>query len=124
MPVENLRVYQVAIELSKKVDGLVNRIPDHWKIKEIDQIERSSSSIVANISEGYGKQVYPKDYIRYLNIALGSSDETQSHILILYNRKYISKENYIYFKKRYKNLSVKILNLINKIRKVKNIPYK
>jgi len=124
MPFNDLRIYQTATKLSKEVDELVNKIPNNWKIKEVNQIKRSSSSVAPNIAEGCAKQIYPKEYIRYLNIALGSSDETQSHIFLLYNKGYISKTDYDYFTNQYKNLSIKILNLIHKLRNVHNIPYK
>ena len=124
MHFNDLKIYQISTKLSKEVDGLVDKISNNWKIKEVNQIKRSSSSVAPNIAEGYAKQVYPKEYIRYLNIALGSSDETQSHICSLYNKGYISESDYEYFKRQYKNLSVRILNLIKKIREVKNIPYK
>lgn len=120
----DLRIYQLAIKLSKEVDSLVNRIPNNWRIKEIDQIRRSSSSVPSNIAEGCGRQMYPKEYIRFLTIALGSSDETQSHIELLYCKRYINVEDRDNYINQYKNLSIKILNLINKIKEMNNLSVK
>ncbi len=42
-----------------------------------DQLRRSSKSVAANITEGYGKQeFYPKEFKRFLITALASCDET------------------------------------------------
>lgn len=117
MHFSDLRVYKVSIELIEKLDQLISKIPNKNKISEIDQIKRSSSSVPANIAEGFGKKQYPKDYIRFLTIAIGSSDETQSHIIVMHRKKYINKEDFDYFTNQYKNLSIKILNLIVSIKK-------
>ena len=121
---KDLLVYQIASKLSKEIDNYIKQIPQYWNIAECSQIMRSASSVAPNIAEGFAKQIYPKEYIRFLNIALGSSDESQSHIYLLFQKKHISKDKYEYFENQYKNLSIKILNLIKSIRKAHKIPYK
>ena len=118
---KELYVYQIAVELETGLFRLLSIIPLDWKIEQIKQIKRSSSSISANIVEGYGKRYYPKDFIRFLYISLGSSDETQHHLRILYNKQCINQERFQYFEKKYHNLSVKILNLIKYLKKKNNI---
>lgn len=118
--VEELKIYQIATKLRNDLYKEVNR-PDSWKIKDIDQIKRSSSSVAANIAEGFGCRFYPKKFIYYLNIALGSSDETQNHADALYEEKVFSKKRANDFKKNYKDLSIRIINLTNSIRKKNNL---
>lgn len=121
MHFSDLRIYKISVDLSVDIDKLAKTLPKHL-YREVDQIKRSADSIPANIAEGFGKKMYPKDFIRFLNIALGSSDETQSHTISLHSKGYISKELYEYLFKGYKNLSIKILNLIKAIdKKVKKI---
>ena len=116
MNIDDLVVYKIACELELEVLKLINSLKNGWKIIQVNQINRSSSSVSANIAEGWGRRFYPKDYIRFLTIALGSSDETKHHLKVLYNSNCITELDYLNLFKRYKNLSVRILNLINSIK--------
>jgi four helix bundle protein len=53
------------------------------------QIRRSASSIPANIAEGCGKYT-DQDFARYLQIALGSTHETEYFLLLSKDLKYVS----------------------------------
>jgi len=117
MDINDLRVYKISTQLELEVIKLVNNIRFNWRIVQVNQIKRSSSSISANINEGWSRRFYPKDYIRFLIIALGSSDETKHHLKIMYNNECISELDYLNLHKQYKNLSVRILNLINFLKK-------
>lgn len=44
-----------------------------------DQIEASSSSTPSNIAEGFGRYK-PRDFARFMRIAVGSLGETQNHL--------------------------------------------
>ena len=123
MNFSDLKVYNIGLRLVKEIQTLVDSGSKLRYLKETQQLIRSAASVPANIAEGFAKKVYPKDFIRFLNIALGSSDETQCHIAVLYINNNISQKDYEYFLNQYKNLSIKILNLIKAIRKDKNIPF-
>lgn len=58
----------------------VKLLPSSEKYKRVDQLERSSSSIPANIAEGYGRFYYLEN-ISFCRNARGSLTETKSHIL-------------------------------------------
>ncbi len=115
MHFSELKIYKISIKLAEEIESQAKKINNYWRINEYSQIIRSSSSISANIAEGYAKRIYQKELIRFLNISLGSSDETQSHIIMLYKKKYIDKMEYEYFLNQYKNLSIKLLNFIKVI---------
>ena len=119
--VEELKIYQIAIKLRDEVHKEVNCIPNNWQIKDVGQIKRSSSSVPSNIAEGFGRRFYPRDYIRFLNLAIGSSDESQNHAEALYKGGFLSKDRADYFKRSYKDLSIRTVNLRNSIRKKYNL---
>jgi len=112
-----LEIYQIAIRLDKEIDIFVKKIPYYWQIPEVDQILRSSDSVPSNVVEGFSHRFYLKKFHHYLNIALGSSDETQKHLTTLNKKCHIFEKDYAYYFKEYKNLSIKILNFVNCIRK-------
>ena len=81
--VSELEVYQVAMGLLEGVYSLTNQLPRSER-HMVDQLRRAAKSIPANIAEGFGKKVYPKEFKRYLMIAMGSSDECVTHLRTLY----------------------------------------
>lgn len=113
MDISELRIYKIASKLRNEVHKEMAKIPNNWIIDDIRQIKRSSSSVPSNITEGFSGRFYPKKFIHYLSIAMGSSDETQNHAAALYQCGYISQEIGSYFEKEYKDLSIRILNYKN-----------
>ncbi|HEX8270193.1 MAG TPA: four helix bundle protein [Flavobacterium sp.] len=63
------------------------------------QIRKSVVSIPSNIAEGYGR-TGEKDYLRFLNIAMGSLFEMQTQLQISQNLRFIDE---IQFNKTYEN---------------------
>ena len=57
------------------------------------QMQRAAVSIPSNIAEGYGRASNP-DLIHFLHIALGSSNELDTQILIARNEEYITEEEF------------------------------
>jgi four helix bundle protein len=57
----------------------------------VEQINDSASSVMANIAEGFGRGTQG-EFVQFLGYAIGSLNETQSHLTVAYDREYISKE--------------------------------
>lgn len=80
--VEDLRVYRQSLEVLKKVYFLVSLMP---RISErlMKQITAAGESVPALIAEGFGKRRSPKEFKRFLEMAMGSSDETVTHAKVI-----------------------------------------
>lgn len=59
----------------------------------VRQINDSSESVMANMAEGFGRGMQ-EEFITFPGYALGSLDETQSHLCAAYDREYIDKETF------------------------------
>jgi four helix bundle protein len=72
------------MEVVKAVYKAVEKFPSEERYGLRSQVTRSAVSIAANIAEGSAKSSQ-RDYKRYTEIALGSSYELETHILIVQN---------------------------------------
>ena len=110
-----LEVWREAIELyafEKKVLSQINGIS--FKIK--DQILGSVFSISSNTAEGYCRKSI-KEYIQFVNIALGSTGENYSQMYALLKSKEISREVFDEFDKRHYSVENKLINLAKSLSK-------
>lgn len=73
---KDLRFWKTSFETTKLVLNLVKKTPKDFATKiVISQLVRSSSSVRANIAEGYGSYK-GKEYQRFLQMSLGSALQT------------------------------------------------
>jgi four helix bundle protein len=84
-----LIVWQRAHELALIIYKASEKFPKHEMFGLTSQIRRSAVSIGANIAEGYALGTTP-NYLRHLNISVGSLAETESHIEIAHDLGYLS----------------------------------
>lgn len=76
-----LFIWQKGVELAVKCYELTQSFPQSEMYGLTSQIRRASVSVASNIAEGYGRNSR-KEYIRFLNIALGSLRELDTQLLI------------------------------------------
>ena len=88
---KELKVWQKAIDFVVEIYQLTETFPDRKKFGIISQIQRAAVSITCNISEGSGKSSN-KDFNRFLEMALGSSNEVENLLIISYKLNYLNKE--------------------------------
>jgi four helix bundle protein len=75
----------------KDIYLLTNSLPQDEKFGLISQIRRCVISIPSNIAEGAAKDSQ-KDFLRYLQISLGSSFELESHLILCIDLELLDKE--------------------------------
>src|SRR5271156_4610113 len=78
---KELKVWKAGIEISKIIFQLTKSFPSEEKYGLISQMTRSAISIPSNIAEGCGRKSN-KELHQFLNIALGSSFELETQLII------------------------------------------
>jgi len=76
-----LEVWKDSRKLVKDVYLITKSLPETEKYGLTSQINRCAISIPANIAEGSAKYSQ-KDFVRFLQISLGSAYELESHLII------------------------------------------
>ncbi len=90
---KNLRVWSEGIHLSTQIYQLTKSLPDFELFGLSSQIRRCSVSIPSNIAEGSSRHS-DREFYRYLSIALGSSFELETQLIICKNLNYITQEQF------------------------------
>jgi four helix bundle protein len=80
----------------------------------ISQIRRSSISICANIAEGSGRNT-EKEFLNFLKISRGSSFETETLMILSFDLKYLSEENFAELIEMIKEVQMMLHGLIKSI---------
>ncbi len=80
---KDLDIYKIAFELSIIVHKKSLQLPNFELYETGSQIRRSSKSISATIVEGYGRNKYKMDFIKFLIYAHASCDETIHHLELI-----------------------------------------
>jgi four helix bundle protein len=79
----DLEVYQLAYSLALKVHRMTLTLPKYEMYEQGSQLRRSSKSIKDNIVEGYGRNRYKNEFIRFLVYAHSSCDEALSQLTMI-----------------------------------------
>lgn len=87
---KKLKIWQLALELSKNVLDLTDTFPTYEKYGLKSQMDRCAISIPSNIAEGSSRT--NKSFSHFLDVSLGLSFELQTQILLANHRKYLSDE--------------------------------
>jgi len=78
---KELNIWKRSVDLAVKVYQLSNDFPKEEKFGLTSQITRSAVSVLSNIAEGAGRNT-DKDFNNFLGIALGSSFELDTQLII------------------------------------------
>jgi four helix bundle protein len=87
---KNLKIWSLGIEIVDDVFKITNSFPKEEKFGLVSQINRCSVSIPSNVAEGSSRT--DKSFSHFIDIALGSSFELETQLIIACKRNYITKE--------------------------------
>jgi four helix bundle protein len=115
---KDLKVWDKAHQLTLKIYKMTSQFPKEEIYGLTSQVRRSSSSIPANIAEGCGKNS-SLELAHYLNISLGSANETEYHLLLSKDLNYIQENEYLLLDNIINEVKAMLIALINKVRNPK-----
>ncbi|MFK7900913.1 MAG: four helix bundle protein [Cyclobacteriaceae bacterium] len=87
---KNILVWQKSKSLVAKIYILTSSFPDSERFGLTSQIRRAAISIPSNIAEGCSRSS-DKDFKRFLEIAIGSSFELETQLLIATDLNYLNE---------------------------------
>ncbi len=108
---EDLEIWKVARRLTKRIYDLTS---DRGFSKDpglCDQIRRASVSVMSNIAEGF-ERGGNQEFLQFLSIAKGSSEEVRSQLYVALDQGYIPKKEAEALINEFKRLSVMINNFM------------
>ena len=88
---KDLEIWKKSRFFCSEIYKITSKFPDSEKFGLINQLRRASVSIPSNITEGSSRHSN-KDFLRFLQIALGSAYEVETQLLISFDLKFINEK--------------------------------
>lgn len=100
---KKMKIWIESMELVSETYKITRGFPDFEKFGLVSQMNRCAVCIPSNIAEGSSKPTN-KHFIQYLNNSLGSAFELETQLIIASKENYISKEKFIDFEEKLKQI--------------------
>ncbi len=115
MNFQNLKIWQKSHELALEIYKITTKLPNCEKYGIISQIQRSSTSIPANIVEGFGRKGN-KEFLQFLYQAKGSLTETEYFLILIKDLKFIDQVEFEKIINSYEELAKMLNSFINQLK--------
>ncbi|MFH1867547.1 MAG: four helix bundle protein [Candidatus Omnitrophota bacterium] len=112
---KDLKIWQKGIEIVKDIYKITKDFPKDELYGLTSQMRRCAVSVPSNIAEGF-KRYHDKEYRQFLYIALGSSAELETQLIISNELKYINNKESEEIYEKVDHLSRMIMALIQKLK--------
>ncbi len=89
----NLDIWRKAITLATEIYSATKSFPVSEQFGLASQIRRAAVSVAANIAEGSAK-TSNKEFVRFLEIALGSIFELETELIVANNVGFVDKKSF------------------------------
>ena len=106
---KELNIWKTAVEITPEIYALANSFPQEEKFGLSSQIKRAMVSIPSNIAEGCSRNSN-LEFIRFLEIALGSGFELETQLEIATRLGYLESEKSEATRKKLLQLQIMISN--------------
>ncbi|MFM6924070.1 MAG: four helix bundle protein [Ferruginibacter sp.] len=112
---KDLKVWEKAHQFTLMIYEASKNFPKEEVYGLTNQLRRAASSIPANIAEGCGKNSNI-DFAKYLNISLGSANESEYFTLLAKDLSYINAEKSDALYKQINEVKAMLIALLAKVR--------
>lgn len=109
----DLKVWQLSIDIVVDIYNITSKFPNEEKFGLISQIRRCAVSIPSNVAEGSGRGSN-KDFARFLGIALASSYELETQLIISSKLEIISMNSLNFISEKLQEIQKIIFSLQRK----------
>lgn len=90
---ENLEIWKLAVEYGDRISALAKNFPRSELFGLASDLNRAGISVSSNIAEGSGSDS-AAEFRRFLRIAVKSTFETVSQLVVARRRRYISGQDF------------------------------
>jgi len=111
---KELKVWQKAYEFSLSVYLISKSFPREELYGLTSQLRRATVSIGANIAEGCGRRS-DGEFVRFLQIARGSSSEVEHHLLLARDLKFMPQSVYADLERKLAEVQRMLTSLVSVI---------
>lgn len=112
---QELEVWKRSVALTTDLYRITARFPGTERFGLTSQIRRATTSIAANIAEGWGRGS-TKEYIQFLMIARGSLMELETNLIVGGNLQFLSPDDFGAVTKELKAIGKMLNGLIAALR--------
>lgn len=109
---KDLEVWKKAIQFVTIIYEITQNFPKEEMYTLSSQMRRAAISIPSNIAEGAARKSN-KEYVQFLYIALGSSVELDTQLIISYNLGYVNDKKIITLQQQLDEIGKMLNGLIN-----------
>ena len=112
---KDLEVYKNSLKLVADIYDVTKNFPKEEQFGLTTQIRRAAVSVPSNISEGAARN-QKKEFIRFLQIAMGSLAEVETQIFISQTLDYLSREKFDVVQGKINHVRAQLSGLIKSIK--------
>ncbi len=110
-----LQVWEKSHNLTLRIYRLTSKFPREEIYGLTSQMRRACASIPTNIAEGCGRES-AADFARFLQIAMGSANETEYLVLLAHDLKYLTADQHAELMDTIVRIKKMLINLQKSVR--------
>lgn len=112
---KELKVWEKSHQVTLSIYKASAKFPKEEIYSLTNQLRRAASSIPANIAEGCGKNTQA-DLANFLNISLGSANETEYFLILSKDLDYLTKDEFTILSNSINEVKAMLISLIGRVR--------